>query len=160
GKIKSNSKNETPVSNIDFYPTLLEATGTVKPNSKILDGQSLLPLFFGNKSFDTERPLFWHFPIYLESSYHQFKDGRGLFFRTRPGSVVRLGKWKLHEYFEDGDIELYNLEVDQGEHNNLAENHPDVVKKLYQTMIKLRMETNAPVPKELNPFYDKSFINR
>jgi arylsulfatase A-like enzyme len=39
-------------------------------------------------------------------------DGRDPLFRTRPGSVVRAGRWKLHEYFEDQGFELYDLEND------------------------------------------------
>ena len=155
GKIKPKTKSNIPVSNIDFYPTLLEAAGIKEPITNNLDGQSLMPLLLGRK-FDYERLLFWHFPIYLQSSNHQFKDGRDMYFRTRPGTVMRTGKWKLHEYFEDGDIELYNLEVDIGEQNNLAEEYPEVVEKLYQILLEWRRETNAPVPEELNPEYDES----
>ncbi len=156
GKIKPKAKSEIPVSNIDFYPSLLEVIGIDKPDSVELDGQSLLPLFYGNNSFDAERPLFWHFPIYLQSVSFQNKDGRDRYFRTRPGSVVRIGKWKLHEYFEDGTIELYDLSNDPGENNNLAEGNPEIVNKLYQSLLEWRKETNAPVPTELNPYFDES----
>lgn len=157
GKIKPKTKNDVPVSNIDFYPSILEAAEITKPISVEVDGQSLMPLLLGKNEFNSGRPIFWHFPIYLQSSNHQFKDGRDMYFRTRPGSVVRTGKWKLHEYFEDGDIELYNMDVDPGEQNNLAEKNPEITKKLYQTLLEWRRKTNAPVPAELNPFYDKSF---
>ena len=80
-----------------------------------------------------------------------------MFFRTRPGSVLRAGKWKLHEYFEDGAIELYNLQDDPGELNNLAEEYPEIVKKLFQSLLEWRTETQAPVPNEHNPYYDESF---
>ncbi|MCD4734907.1 MAG: sulfatase [Bacteroidales bacterium] len=157
GKIKPKTKSDIPVSNIDFYPTLLEVTGIAEPISTKLDGQSLIPLFFGENDFDSLRAIFWHFPIYLQSSNHQFMDGRDAYFRTRPGSAVRAGNWKLHEYFEDGTIELYNLEVDPGEQYNLAEEYQEITKKLYQSLLEWRMETNASVPNELNPFYDTSF---
>ena len=155
GKIKPNSKSDVPVSNIDFYPTLLEAARINEPVSEILDGQSLMPLLFGEENFDALRPIFWHFPIYLQSTNDQFKDGRDMFFRTRPGSVLRAGKWKLHEYFEDGAIELYNLQDDPGELNNLAEEYPEIVKKLFQSLLEWRTETKAPVPNEHNPYYDE-----
>jgi arylsulfatase A-like enzyme len=155
GKIKPNSKSDVPVSNIDFYPTLIEAARINEPVSEILDGKSLMPLLLGENEFDSLRPIFWHFPIYLQSTNDQFKDGRDMYFRTRPGSAVRTGKWKLHEYFEDGAIELYNLEVDPGEQNNLAEKYPEIVKKLLQSLLEWRTETKAPVPNELNPYYEK-----
>ena len=157
GKIHPNLKSDVPVSNIDFYPTLLEVTGIAESISTKLDGKSLMPLLLGKNEFDTLRPIFWHFPIYLQSTNDQFKDGRDMYFRTRPGSVVRSGKWKLHEYFEDNAIELYNLEVDPGELNNLAEKHPEIVKKLYQSLLEWRTETNALVPNKQNPYYDESF---
>jgi arylsulfatase A-like enzyme len=154
GKIHPNSKSDAPVSNIDFYPTLLEVTGITESISTKLDGKSLMPLLLGENEFDTQRPIFWHFPIYLQSTNDQFKDGRDMYFRTRPGSVVRAGKWKLHEYFEDGAIELNNLQDDPGEQNNLAEKYPEIVKQLYQLLDEWRTETNAPVLNELNPYYD------
>jgi len=87
-------------------------------------------------------------------------DGRDAYFRTRPGSAIRAGKWKLHEYFEDGAIELYNLQDDPGEQYNLAEEYPEIVKKLYQSLLECRMETNAPVPHESNPYYDESYKSK
>ena len=119
-----------------------------------------MSLFLDKNDFDIQRPIFWHFPIYLQSTNDQFMDGRDAYFRTRPGSAMRAGKWKLHEYFEDGTIELYNLKDDPGEKNNLVEEYPEIAKKLYQSLFEWRMETNAPVPDELNPFYDESFKNK
>ena len=156
-KIKSRSINDVPISNIDFYPTILDVAEIPKLDSKILDGQSLLPLFFGKNDFDSQRPLYWHFPIYLQSTNYAVQDGRDIYFRTRPGSVIRHGKWKLHEYFEDGAFELYDLESDPGEQNNLAEKYPEIVNRLYKDLADWRKEVNAPVPNKLNPDYEVSF---
>ena len=98
-----------------------------------------------------DRPLFWHFPIYLQGGSSESRDPK---FRTRPGSVVRYGDWKLHEYFEDGGLELYNLKEDIGEKNNLAGKEPNKVKELYDMLDTWRKDTGAPVPKELNPEYE------
>nr|MDP7289507.1 aryl-sulfate sulfohydrolase [Phycisphaerae bacterium] len=100
-----------------------------------------------------DRALFWHFPIYLQK-YSSNDGSRDPLFRTRPGCVVRLGDWKLHEYFEDGGLELYNLKDDLGERNNLADKMPDKTKELYAIMLQWRKETKAPVPTEKNPQYD------
>lgn len=78
-------------------------------------------------------------------------------FRTRPGSVIRKGKWKLHHYFEDGDYELYNLEDDPGEKNNLAHSQIEIRTQLAEMLTGWRKEVNAPVPDQPNPLYDRDF---
>ena len=153
--IKAKSVCETPVSNLDFFPTFCDVAGVPAPHGKKLDGNSLVPLFKGG-DFD-ERPLFWHFPIYLQK--YGKVDGKAMveardpLFRTRPGSVIRLGDWKLHQYFEDGGLELYNLKEDMGEKKNLAKANPEKVKQLLAKLDAWRKELNAPVPTEKNPKY-------
>ncbi|MDO5980236.1 sulfatase [Flavivirga spongiicola] len=149
-KIKEAKKTDTPITGLDIFPTLRDIVGDSTDNS--LDGMSLLPLLAENKSIE-ERSLFWHFPIYLESVNPKEEEARDSLFRTRPGSVIRKGKWKLHEYFEDGDMELYNLETDIGERTNLFEENPDKAKALYDELEAWRIKTNAPIPTELNPAY-------
>ncbi|MDX1564930.1 MAG: sulfatase, partial [Phycisphaeraceae bacterium] len=68
-------RNDTPVSGIDFYPTLLEATGAEKPADTPLDGVSLMPLLTGSGELKP-RALFWHFPIYLQAYNKNKDDGR------------------------------------------------------------------------------------
>ena len=150
GKIKAGSKTDVPVTNLDFFPTLIEAAGISVPANKQLDGHSILPLFEGKKL--EERPLFWHFPIYLEGGNMETQDP---VFRTRPGSAIRFGDWKLIQYFENNDIELYKLKDDLSEKNNLVETHPEKAKELLGMLEKWRAETNAPVPTQLNPEFEK-----
>ena len=153
GKIKPGTKCDTPVSGIDFFPTFLEAAGAAKPKGKTLDGVSLMPLLTQSGPIE-DRALFWHFPIYLEGHVKQGPfETRDRTFRTRPGSVIRHGNWKLHEYFEDGGLELYNLEDDISEKKNLAKTHPEKVKQLYDMLAAWRKDLKAPVPTELNPAY-------
>ncbi len=149
GKIKSGTKSEVPVTNIDFFPTILDVAGIQIPAGKILDGQSLLPVLTG-KGILEESPLFWHFPVYLEGGNAECQD---TLFRTRPGSSVRLGDWKLIQYFENNELELYNLKEDIGEKNNQAKSNPQKSNELLGLLEKWRKETHAPVPTELNPEY-------
>lgn len=155
-KIKAGTTSETPIVNMDFFPTFMEILDVHLPN-KILDGKSLLPLLKGNKIVD--RPLFWHFPIYLGSYDEAKDDGRDPLFRTRPGSTVLHNNWKLHHYFEDNALELYDLKNDLGERNDLALSHPEKAKELYNLLDSWRKEVDAPVPSELNPEYDPNFKN-
>jgi arylsulfatase A-like enzyme len=146
--------NHTPITNLDFYPTFREIIGTEK-TTQPLDGNSLVPLLKGG--LFAERPLYWHFPVYLEAYQPLMDASRDPLFRTRPGTVMRLGRWKLHEYFEDGGIELYDLENDPGEALNLVSEYPEKASELHQIMIEWRGNINAPVPVQANPDYDPEF---
>jgi arylsulfatase A-like enzyme len=135
GLTKPGSKNGTPVSNIDLFPTFADAAGAKIPGDKILDGETLRPLCTGG---ELERSaMFWHFPGYLDRPVIR---GRDPLFRTRPVSVIRKGDWKLHLYHEewllDGGreklatnraVELYNLKTDIGERVDL--NHENTAKR-------------------------------
>ena len=112
-----------------------------------------MPLLL-SKGAIADRPLFWHFPIYLEAYFRDEPfETRDAKFRTRPGSAIRSGKWKLLEFFEDDEVELYNLEEDIGEKQNLAGTNPEMVSKLLAMLRAWREETGAPVPGKLNPEY-------
>jgi len=60
---------------------------------------------------------------------------------------------KLHHYFEDNGLELYDLNADIGERNNLAESHPEKLKELQGLLKQKQEEMNAPIPFDLNPDY-------
>ena len=146
-KIKAGEINETPVMNIDFFPTIIEVAGLDYPDDKILDGRSILPALTKSETMD-ERPLFWHFPVYLEGGNRETADS---VFRTRPGSAVIYGDWKLIEYFEDNDFELYNLKNDIGEKTNVADQEIDKFNELYKLLTEWRSETRAPLPTDKPP---------
>ncbi len=152
GKVKPGTKTDVPVTNLDFYPTLLEVAGIEKPEGKNLDGQSFLQVLTGTGTLK-ERPLFWHFPFYLEAYLKNDTTTQDPLFRTRPGSAIRLGDWKLIQYFENNDLELYNLKEDLSEKNNLAESNPAKRDELLNKLKTWRKEIHAPVPTKLNPEY-------
>ncbi len=151
GKIEPGTTSDVPMTNIDFFPTIMEAAGIELPEGKVLDGQSILPVMTGKGTIG-ERALFWHFPVYLEGGNRETQD---TIFRTRPGSALRSGDWKLIQYFENNDIELYNLANDIGEKKNLAETNPEKAAELLDVLEKWREQTHAPVPAELNPEYEQ-----
>ena len=140
---------DEPVTNLDFYPTLLDAVGIVQPKGLELDGTSIMPLLTGTGIL-RDRALYWHFPIYLQAGNNETQDK---LFRTRPGSAIRYKDWKLIQYFENNDIELYNLKDDIGESNNITTLYPEVTEMLLKMLDEWRVATNAPIPKELNPEY-------
>jgi arylsulfatase A-like enzyme len=132
--------------------------GVPVPKGKQLDGENLLPLLTETGAIP-DRAIYWHFPIYLQGG----EPGAGYhdpLFRTRPGSALRIGKWKFHEYFEDSRMELYDLESAPGERTNIAATHPEKTAELHQLMKQWRAELNAPVPTELNPEYNPNSNSR
>ena len=151
GQIKEGQSIPTPVTGLDFFPTFLATAGAEKPKGKTLDGSNILPLTQGENIL-ANRPLYWHFPIYLQGGNPDCQD---TIFRTRPGSAIRVGNWKLIEYFENGDLELYNLSKDPGERNNLAVDFKEKAQSLHTMLKAWREETKAPVPTEKNPQYQK-----
>jgi len=151
-KIKKGTISDIPVTHLDFYPTFIEIAGIEKPKGKILDGQSLMPILTGEGDF-RERPLFWHFPIYLEAYLEEGDQTQDPLFRTRPGSAIRYGDWKLIQYFENNDIELYNLKDDISEKNNIVKLNTKKANELVELLNKWRKETNAPIPSDLNSEY-------
>lgn len=154
GKIKAGQQKETPITNFDIYPTLLDIVGIEKPKNLLLDGKSFAAEIFKNGDLN-KRPLFWHFPIYLEANKNNNQGTRDPKFRTRPGSVVRYGDWKLHYFYEDDGLELYNLKDDIGEKNNLVVSKPEKAQQLYAMLEEWLEETEAPIPTNLNVEYVK-----
>ena len=155
GVIEPNTMSDIPISNLDFFPTFKEFLEVSLPNKK-LDGVSLIPLFKGSSIDD--RALYFHFPIYLEAYDRQLDDGRDPLFRTRPGSVIIHNNWKLHQYYEDGGLELYNLKIDIGERKNLANEEPKMTKELLKDLDNWRSKNNALIPLDRNPDYIENFV--
>lgn len=151
-KIASESKNEFPISNIDLYPTILSVAGINQCKKLQLDGLDLSGLLT-NQSTISERDLFWHFPVYLER-FSSNNENRDSLFRTRPGTIIQSGFWKLHYYYEDKDVELYNLKEDISESTNLVTIYPKRLEKLLAKMKKWLLETNAEIPYKLNPEFE------
>ena len=151
GRIKAASQLETIIHQVDLLPTFASVSGAEAPEK--LDGLDLSPLFDGGSL--AERPLFWHFPAYLQG-YGKDLGSPFQNFRTTPCGVIRQGPWKLIEYFEDGALELYNLQHDPSEKNNLAEEEPKRRRELHELLKSWRKETKAPVPTKKNPRFKSS----
>jgi arylsulfatase A-like enzyme len=152
GVVKSGKSHE-PVIGVDLYPTLCSMMAVKPPTDQVQDGVDLVPYLRGEVESLTDRAIYWHFPAYLQAGSGS-PEPRDVLFRSRPCSIIRRGDWKLHEYFEDGGIELYNLRDDIGEANDLSKSNPDMAHSLVEQLRGWRAETKAPVPTILNPKYD------
>ena len=143
-KIKAGSICNEPVIGMDFYPTFLEMANLKSRPKNHKDGQSLVSLMTGTSTKINRKQLFWHYP-----HYH----------RTKPYGAIREGDWKLIEFFEDGNLELYNLKNDPNETTNLAASMPKKAKKLLSSMKKWRVSVGAQMMSP-NPNYDPALANK
>ena len=157
GRVPAGAINQTPVSNLDFLPTFASIAGSSPSNYKF-DGTDLADLITGKMDTGLEqRELLWHFPVYLQAYDCSLDEGRDPLFRTRPGAVLRKGKWKLHYYYEDDVCELYDIKSDIGERIDRAAEFPDIVARLKAVMDE-KIRTLAPaVPTGDNPRYDDNY---
>ena len=124
--------SQTPVLSTDYFPTILELAKIDRPSNLLLDGESFVPQFQPETPNET-RALFWHYPHYHGSQW-------------TPGAAMRLGDWKLIEFYEFGDAELYNLATDPGELRNLAAAEHDRLDEMRQQLRQWQSELHATMP--------------
>ena len=112
-------------------PTFVEIAGLPLRPRQYVDGVSLVPLLKGGAQ--PERPLFWHYPHYSNQG-------------GAPGGAVRLGDFKLIEWYEDMRVELFNLSDDPGEQHNLAAAMPAKAAALRRQLHEWRDSVKAAMP--------------
>jgi arylsulfatase A len=137
GVVKPSTTCDTPVTSVDFYPTFLDILGAKCNPSHVLDGESILPLLKRTGSLKRDA-IYWHYPHYHHS---------------RPAGAIRQGNFKLIEFYEDGQLELYNLKRDISEKNNIAAKLPKKAIQLKKKLTAWRKSVNAKMPSP-NPNYD------
>jgi arylsulfatase A-like enzyme len=135
-----NTVCNVPVVNTDFYATILDYCGLPQKPEQHKDSIDLKPLIEGKTtSVMRKTPLVWHYPHYHGSGW-------------TPGSAIREGKWKLVESYQDGSVELYDLQNDLGEHKDLAKKYPEKTSMLLKKMHDYLDKVGASMPKK-NPNY-------
>jgi arylsulfatase A-like enzyme len=139
---------ETPVIGTDFYATILDMLQVHSPRAGDdgKDGVSLVPLLKGDKDGSDKlanRPIFWHWPHY---SNHGAQS---------PGGAVRLGNYKLIEYYENNTVQLFDLQNDPSEQHDLSHTETAKVQELTKLLHNWRQQVNAEMPVP-NPDYDSA----
>ncbi len=127
GKIKAGTTNDYISAFWDMMPTFAELAGVETPEN--IDGITMVPTLLGESGQKQHDYLYWEF--------HE-KGGR---------KALRKGDWKLIHYNvlkpDKTTTELYNVINDPGEENNVAAEHPDIVKELEELMISARTESEV-----------------
>lgn len=131
GKIEAGAETNFVAGFQDFMPTLAEIAGIEIPKQS--NGISILNTLSGENQTARES-LNWEFQ--LDGWGRKMLDGG---FRQS----ARIGNWKGVRYGKNSETELYNLNEDISETNNLADDHPEIVQKMNQIFEKNRSETEG-----------------
>ena len=120
------STNEkTVLAAMDIPPSLL-ALADIRPPMEIrFDGLNMADALVGRATPKVERPIFWVRPPDRPGPDNSWPD-----------LAVREGDWKLLVYRDGSRPELYNLADDLKESTNLADKHPDIVRRLSDAVIR------------------------
>ena len=116
---------ESVFSAIDLVPTLLELTGTPRPDGVTFDGESLPGTLLGQGG-SRQAPVFFRRPPDRDSFY-------GV--EDLPDLAMRDGKWKFLCEYDGADPQLFDLDRDRGEKTNLAAQHPEAVARMAKAVI-------------------------
>jgi len=138
-KISAGTSTSLLSQNIDFAPTFLELAGIAIPDD--LQGISLVPLFEGDGAAPEWRDaLYYHY--YEFPSIHQAKRHYG----------IRTERFKLIHFYNDVDEwELYDLEKDPAEMNNVVADaaYAEVLATMHHKLDSLITVTGDPIEEEL-----------
>ena len=132
GQVPAGAVSHKPTVNVDFYPTLLEAAGIERDPAHVVDGRSTLSTWKGSPVTTKERELYWHYPL-----------DRPHFLGGRSAGAIRDGDWKLIEFFDTGESELYSLAADPSERHDRSAEHPDLVRSLKAKLVAWRNSVGA-----------------
>lgn len=130
--VEESTLSKAIVTGTDYYPTILEMLGLPLLPNQHRDGKSFISAL---KQEPHDRgPIFWHFPHYSNHGYQS------------PGGAVRLGRYKLLEYYENGTLQLFDLLEDVGEQTNIADAKPEVTAELVELLKSWRESVDAKMP--------------
>jgi arylsulfatase A-like enzyme len=111
GKIEAGSVINTPMSTLDYFPTIAQIVAHEMPDDRPIDGQDILPILKG------------------ECQTHQ----KPIPFRFNRGATLVKGTHKL--VLPQG--ELYDLSTDWSEANDIAAKHPEMVSAMSKELMEL-----------------------
>jgi arylsulfatase A-like enzyme len=128
--ILKKGKIDQLVQNIDFAPTFLDLAGVEIPEA--IQGESLVPLLKGETE-NWRKAIYYHY--YEYPGPHSVKRHYG----------IRTDRYKLIHFYNDiNQWELYDLQEDPGEVNNLygQKGYEEITQSLFNQLIQLQIQYN------------------
>lgn len=135
GHVPAGRQSDAIFSTLDFVPTFATLAGYELPEDRILDGVDQTKLLLEQSEKGAREDFFYFSQMKLHG--------------------VRRGKWKLllpdrqgiYGYVKERggkEIELYDLDADPGEKNNLASQHPRIVQQLTELTNRFQWPEKIP----------------
>jgi len=120
GVVKGGVVDKTSnLSAVDLLPTFCELAGINLPENYLPDGESFVNLLLGNE-FKRTKPIYWQW---------KFSNLQKYFWAS---AAIQDGKWKLYVNQKKGLMELYDLDLDWFELNNVSSQYPKIVQSLFE----------------------------
>ncbi len=121
GKAVGTRNRHSVFSAIDLPPSIAAFVQRAQPDETRYDGENLIDVVLGRDRTSRSKALFFSRPPDRKNYYG---------FENLPDLAMREGKWKLLCDYDGSRPELYDLEHDPGETNNLAESERPLVQKM------------------------------
>lgn len=131
GRITPGTESDTPIIGTDLFSTVLDILDVPLPSDRTIDGVSLLPVFEG-KSIERTTPLFWRTHV------------------SPPGDRVamRIGDWKIVGNDTLTKFQLFHVQEDWKEENDLAASEPEKLEEMKQQLLKVWNDIEKEGPNE------------
>ena len=131
GHVPAGRVDETTVMHgVDFFPMFCKLAGVSLPEQEHFDGEDLSKAFLGTASV-RQHPIFWE---YGRNPTFGYPRGRN----RSPNVAVREGKWKALVNADGSSIELYDLDADRNETQNVANENPEIARRLTEAALQWR----------------------
>jgi len=130
--------NTSIVAGVDWLPTICRLAGVTLPDGLSLDGEDMSSTLLGKPKQRAKSLMWqWRFRIFGDTT------------NKSPMLAIRDDKWKLLMNPDRSRIELYDIAGDPTELDNVAHQHPEIVKRLSVQLLKWQGTLPAgPVDKE------------
>ncbi|WP_442512197.1 sulfatase family protein [Novipirellula sp. SH528] len=129
GHIEPGTTSDIPVIGTDIFTTVLDIVSIPLPSDRTIDGVNMLPALVG-KPVQRKVPLFWRTHV------------------SQPGDRValRIGDWKIVGNDTLTKFQLYEIQKDWQEKNDLAAQMPEKTEEMKQILFKVwkDIETEGP----------------
>ncbi|VGO13208.1 Arylsulfatase [Pontiella desulfatans] len=131
GNIKPGSVSDVPVIGSDVFSTVLAITGLPLPKDRTIDGVNMLPALQG-KPVERKIPMFWRTHV------------------SGPNERVamRVGDWKMIADETLTKFQLYEVQKDWKEENDLATKMPEKTEEMKRILLKLWADIEKEGPRE------------
>ena len=126
-------------------PSLTAMAGIGLPPNYKGDGEDRSEAFLG-KPTTRKGDMFWEYGRNAYAFNYPKQEGY-----KSPNLAIRSGKWKLLVDYHENNVELYNMDVDKYEKDNIASENPKIVKELKAKLITWRMYMPTLTPGRMNP---------